>query len=340
MEDAKFTELAAKYLSGNIQPDERRELMEWIAAGDDQQAFFDDIVQLWESATPVDQPIQVDLTAAWSKVEHALNDKSVADNQPKERTASLRSLPLITRLLRIAAILVPLLLIGYWWWEASRSDQITESVVIATLEEIKEVVLPDGSVVWLNENSHLEYTLPFEQRTVNLEGEAFFDVQPDSLRPFQVYTGPTVTRVLGTSFNLRAYAHEAQVLVTVTSGRVELQEQGDVADKIELTAGEAAVFLKADQQVVPANSLGNNAVAWKNQVIDANGISLEQMVQTLNNYFNVDIQVADSDALSCNVTLHDLRNPSLEGALQLLTEFMFLQVDSTANQIVLTGPGC
>ena len=88
--------------------------------------------------------------------------------------------------------------------------------------ETKKVVLPDGSVVLLNSESQLSYTSSFgtSNRTVKMEGEAFFSVKHDSLNPFVVKTDKLNTRVLGTQFNIKAYRNDPVVSVSVKKGKV------------------------------------------------------------------------------------------------------------------------
>lgn len=338
MEDTKYTELTAKYLSGNIRPEERRELMAWVDAHVDNRAYFDDMTKIWSSASAYDQSFETDVNAAWNKVEAALDELSSSTEGKTAEPHTARRRSLAVRLLRVAAVLLPLLAFGYWW--LSSTSPKVETVLVSASNEVKEITLPDGSNIWLNVDSRLQYELPFDERKVTLEGEAFFAIESDSLHPFEIYAGPTVTRVLGTSFNVRAYPQESRIAVTVTSGIVQLQEiSGE--ESIELEAGEAAAYLKDANSVVSTGSLGSNAVAWKNRVIDANGITLEELVNTLNNYFKVNIEVEDPEALKCDVVLPDLQDPSLDKALELLTGFMHLEIDTTDTaRILLTGPGC
>ncbi len=90
--------------------------------------------------------------------------------------------------------------------------------------QISEITLPDGTIVWLGAASSLEYPEEFsdENRTVQLNGQAFFEVEHDPDRPFIVESGPFTTHVLGTAFNVRAYHDDADMDVTLASGKVEV----------------------------------------------------------------------------------------------------------------------
>ncbi len=112
-----------------------------------------------------------------------------------------------------------------------------EMIVFQTAaNDIREVTLPDGSNVVLNENSTLQVTADFVQgkkRAVSLKGEAFFEVEADPSHPFVIKTLQTSVSVLGTEFNLRAYPDEDSTIVEVLEGKVHFADQ---KEKLELKA--------------------------------------------------------------------------------------------------------
>jgi len=87
-----------------------------------------------------------------------------------------------------------------------------------------KLVLPDGSRVWLNAASSLKYTIAFagNKRTVELSGEGYFEITKDPAHPFEVRAGGSLVQVLGTHFNINAYANEPQVRVVLAEGSVKL----------------------------------------------------------------------------------------------------------------------
>jgi ferric-dicitrate binding protein FerR (iron transport regulator) len=96
--------------------------------------------------------------------------------------------------------------------------------------QIKQVVLPDGSVVWLNARTKLAYHPDFRaHREIRLSGEALFEVSPDAKHPFTVLTADSLqTTVLGTQFNIRSYERLRETQVTVVSGRVQVAQPNKV----------------------------------------------------------------------------------------------------------------
>lgn len=151
-----------------------------------------------------------------------------------------------------------------------------------------QLVLPDGSKVWLNAASSVRFAAAFDkERTVSITGEVFFEITPDKLQPFKVIVNEkTSIEVLGTSFNINAYADEGSINTTLISGSVRVQ------------TGAQTQLLKPDQQaqVMPAtgiklirNADTEQAVAWKNGMFNAEGASLKALMRQVSRWYDVEI---------------------------------------------------
>lgn len=339
MEDAKYIELAAKYLSGDINSTERRELMEWIAESDANQAFFDEMIHLWSLTGEAEQAFQADTKSAWGKVAARIDNQNFREpSDDKSPGAKIRTLSIKRDFLRIAAVLLPLLAVAAWL--LLQPNPPVERLIFSE-STTQEIVLPDGSLVTLNANSQLSYIEDFKERKVRLTGEAFFDVARDTSSPFEIYTGETVTRVLGTSFNVRAYPDEDKVEVMVQTGRVEFREEDDENDRIVLTADQAAVFKKEEKIVEETVSLGTNANAWMKKEIELMDVQLGKALQVINNYFRTNITVENTEMLDCTVQIPKLYNPDLETTIEYVIWQLNLEEDKTGDQTVLKGgEGC
>lgn len=118
--------------------------------------------------------------------------------------------------------------------------------------ERKQLQLADGTRVWLSPNSKLKYPEEFkaEQRVVNLDGEAFFEVAHDADHPFIIQSGKVNTRVLGTSFNISAYPQQADISVTLVTGKVSVALQKDNSiSEMTIIANQQAVINKAEEKI-------------------------------------------------------------------------------------------
>ena len=146
--------------------------------------------------------------------------------------------------------------------------------------------LADGTRVWLNSETELEYPVVFteKQRQVFLKGEAYFEVAPDSLHPFIVKTEQQNLRVLGTSFAIRAYANESVVLTTLETGKVNIHSKGQ---EVILNPGEQSCLKDGNLTVAKVNT--TLFTAWHKGIFIFQDQPLENILNTLARWYNIDI---------------------------------------------------
>ncbi len=129
------------------------------------------------------------------------------------------------------AACVAMLFIGFYYGQRlvqTEGEAYVQVIKSVANDEKKMILLGDGTKVWVNGSSKLEYPQRFvkgEPREVTLHGEAYFEVERSEEWPFIVHTGEIETKVLGTKFNIRAYPELGDVLVTVRSGKVQVNKQ-------------------------------------------------------------------------------------------------------------------
>lgn len=148
--------------------------------------------------------------------------------------------------LKYTAILAILLSLGIGVYYATTSQASTEVVysqVHVSNGELEELILPDGTSVILNAGSTIRYPIHFtlNERSVELDGEAFFNVKRNEDMPFVVQTKHADIRVLGTSFNLKAYQEDEQLMVSVQSGKIQVDMPESMT---RLTANEQLILDK------------------------------------------------------------------------------------------------
>ncbi|HEX8609048.1 MAG TPA: FecR domain-containing protein, partial [Pedobacter sp.] len=155
-----------------------------------------------------------------------------------------------------------------------------------------QVNLPDGSTVQLNAASSLKYPFSFlghAKRSVELFGEAFFEVSKDSKHPFVVTTGQQQVEVLGTQFNINAYSLDAPIKTTLLEGSVKIAKQGS-SSKF-LVPGQQASVSKGSIEV--ENVEVEYAVAWKKGYFLFKDENMEQIMQKLGRWYNIEPVFAD-----------------------------------------------
>lgn len=335
MKNTRAEKLIAAYLSGNTAAREEEELMAWVDENPESQKFFDNAVELWNIADQGDSP---DFSKGKAKAWDQLDATLFVDKKTTAPTAKIR--PMYSRVLAIAASLALLVAAG-WWWQSSA----TQGFSVQTLAAEKTVIeLPDGTKVWLNENSLLSYEDNGHERSLVFEGEAYFDVATDSLKPFRIYSGRAVTTVMGTAFNLRAYPDEDAVEVSVTEGKVALTKVEDetkpalASNKIELTLGQTGVFEK-DEAVVKMlkEEPAQNKIAWKEQKLNFSGLTLAQIIPAVERYFDVEIVLENENLQHCPSSSIDFDHPKLEEVIAGISFIFEFETVIDENVILLKG---
>lgn len=154
-----------------------------------------------------------------------------------------------------------------------------------------QLLLPDGTMVWLNAGSLIRYPAVFtgNQRKVEVEGEAWFEVAPMKQSPFIVsVAGKTSIEVLGTTFNVNAYAEEGQIYTTLFQGAVRTGiVDGNV---VQLKPGQQSVIdQKALKQVVNTKDEAalNRIAAWKSGYFNFEGLSLQEAMRQLERWYDI-----------------------------------------------------
>lgn len=171
--------------------------------------------------------------------------------------------------------------------------------------------LPDGTEVWLNAASSLRYPTAFagKDRTVEITGEAYFEVAKDAAKPFRVRIGNNAgIDVLGTSFNVNSYSNEKQMNITLVNGAVRV------------FSAHRAVVLQPGQQAQLAAGIKvvdhadvDKTIAWKNGSFNFDNVGLEEAMRQLERWYNIDVvyengvpDIYFGGELSRSMSLNDL----------------------------------
>ena len=152
-----------------------------------------------------------------------------------------------------------------------------------------EVQLPDGTRAWLNSASRLRYPLVFNgaTRTVELDGEAYFEVAKNSRQPFCVQAGGIQVKVLGTAFNLMAYADEDAVRTTLIAGSVRLEGRHTVQ---VIRPGEQGALGKEDDRFIISRPDLDDVLAWKNGEFRFSGEKIQTIMRQLARWYDVEVE--------------------------------------------------
>lgn len=156
-----------------------------------------------------------------------------------------------------------------------------------------QIVMSDGSSVWLNAHSSLKYPISFgaKDRVVELIGEAYFEIAKNKEAPFKVLTGNQIVEVLGTHFNINGYADEPDIKTTLLEGSVKVSSVKN-DESTMLMPGQQSIFRVNDLHVNQVDA--EETIAWKNGYFTFNNSNLESIMRQVSRWYNVDIVYQNS----------------------------------------------
>lgn len=237
-------------------------------------------------------------------VSDRINDAAGIDverslRQFKRRMHAGRRISLRRSAVRIAAaaVIAAVLLAG-GFTTVSLSKRLAQPVTVVTqLGERSQVVLPDGTKVWLNSSSSVEYVAPFfsRQRRVKMEGEAYFEVEHDRRAPFVVSTNGLDIEVLGTRFNIRNDDNEHRVTTVLLEGAVKAYASGREQASVRLHPAQQLVFdTRTHAMRLTDCPSAERSINWIDGRFCFEHDTFGEIVAELKRYYNVDIRFMDT----------------------------------------------
>lgn len=237
----------------------------------------------------------------------------------------------------VAAACLILVSIGsfyYFYSQKINIKTITVSEIIVPKAEIKKVMLPDGTLVFINSDSKISYDNNFSEKTreVYLEGEAFFDVKHNPEKPFIVKTSDNTIKVLGTAFNIYAYPDENIYRASLERGKILVSHKNENT-KFELKVNQSYLLLRNSNQskIFETNNIETYS-SWKNGNIDFKNHSFESILRVLERTHNVVFKLENHNLGTCkytgNFSTSDDINTIL-GVIKLPTPFEYEILNDT-----------
>lgn len=223
--------------------------------------------------------------------------------------------------LSIAATVITLIALGGWLTYGSLFSSVNAQnnfVVCVEKGQKANIILPDGTKVYLNSNTELIYNLDThaQERNISLKGEAYFDVAKDHQRPFIVNTSSMRIKALGTVFNVRAYEEDCEMETALIEGAVEVDTKDN---KRILTPNQKLICNRHTHQIELKEFEDiDNLIAWKNDAFYFADDSFEDIARMLNRQYNVNIVFQDEELKQMSFS-GTVSNTSLESILQLFT---------------------
>src|SRR5881397_3428896 len=339
LDDERLYPLLDRYLAGEASPADAAAVREWLADDPEHALLLEDLRLIKRVAA--ERAPESSADAAWAKAVKALEVAAAPAPQPRW------SRRLLVAALAAAAVVIAL--IGGTGL-LRRSPQWSEYATRAAQRMV--IRLQDGTQVTLAPQSRVRYTADYgtAHRDLYLDGEAYFQVAPDSQRPLRVHTTGSVTEDLGTAFVVRAYADRIATEVVVAEGRVALW-------RADTTAASRARGARPDAWpalVLGARDLGRldssgattfrhgvdvrRYLAWTRGVLAFDGAPLSDVVLTLERWYNVEIRLADS-ALAMRRLTATFTNEPIDLVLKRIALTLGLRVDRAGASVLVLRNG-
>lgn len=306
-----------RFLDKETSEEENESILRWAADSEDNRTEFQRVHQAHHLSILRNLKADIDVDEAWEKLNTIL---------PKIRTR--KNFLNLDILWKVAAsvLLVVAGGIGSLWISGYFSDLQKSAIVElkASKGEKSQVILADGSHVWLNSQTVLKYDA-LNPRKVTIEGEAFFNVKKDHDHPFEVTT-PSGMKVIvtGTKFNLRSFAGEPFVETTLEEGEIHI-EGANNKQLAHLKPGQQAQYNVEEKNASVRNVSSALYSLWKNNELRLTDISFAELVPRIERWYGITISLdnnrKNNDRFTMTIKTESLRE--LLNMMQLTSKFNY-----------------
>ena len=292
--DSLNIDIITRYLQNKS--GKEKEMIDRIIQDDEKsRQEFDAYLEVWEKSADVKDFEKIDVQNGWKKVRSRMNIKPAS-----------RRIPVRSYFLRIAAILALALGLAYFLVKLIDYTTTEETVYTELVASVnpKELVLPDGSHIYLNKSSKIIHNNYFGKtnRDIILEGEAFFEVSHNENLPFKIYSRNSTVEVLGTRFNVKV--DSMQVTVGVLSGKVAFYESDHTENRIELLPENTGIYSTTGNKLTRQDYFDRNSIAWHTREFVFRNQPLKEVCKTLADFYRLklvtdeNVQFVDSVTFS------------------------------------------
>lgn len=254
----------------------------------------------------------------------------------EKRLPGLRRHILSLRIMTVAASVAALCVLG---WGAYYMLAPIPLQTVSTLAETRSIRLPDQTEVVLNRYSSLTYPERFRgrERSVQLKGEAYFEVSKDAEHPFMVKAEAVMVQVLGTHFNIEAYPEDTQVKTTLLEGSVGVSLTDRAEEQLILSPNESAIYNKEYNSLTlhPEEDAAEEIV-WRDGRLLFKSVPLQDIARQLSNAFHTDIRIEGPALQSYRMTATFNDGETLDEILSLLCRNRNLEYTESNNRITIT----
>lgn len=318
-------DLLVKYLLEEADETERGQVEHWIQVSPKNEQHFNDFKLIWEESARIAQKTTINIEDAWQRFQQRrLSAPSSGKVVPLKN--------LWQHWQKIAAAILIVVTTTITYYTINKTDKrIAEQITVTTNAVSQTNTLPDGSVATLNKKSALTYPKNLEgrTRTVQLKGEAFFNVAADKQKPFIVNVSNVIITVVGTSFNVKNTNSAIEVIVE--SGIVQVRKNNQT---IQLVKGEKVLIKQNDSILTKQITTDQLYNYYRSKQFVCEDTPLWKLVNTLNEAYETNIVIAKPELGNLTITT-SFNNETLDTILNIVAETLNLTLEKTAGKIIL-----
>ena len=308
-------DLLHRYIAGDVSEQEALEVAAWIAESNKNEHEY--------------------------KVQRSLYDITLWRTEEdgrflqKEKYGIL-SKSLIIRVCRIAAIILVVFSLTYWWTQRKINIAPVIQMVHTPKGQRTEMVLSDGTKVWINSNSTLKYCdfTSQDRRVVELDGEGYFIVTKNPTKPFIVKTTRYDIKVLGTEFNVTAYSSERDWHALLVNGKIDINAK-DGSNLMVLEPNTEA-YVENGNLMKRSMSTAESAFKWRKGQISFENRSMAEIIRKLETCYDIKIIVHNKSILQSRYTGTFAVHDGISHILNVLSTYdKFTYVLEKDNKIII-----
>ena len=316
-------QLLVRYITGQTSDAESEQILRWCRLEADNQIYLDQLIKTWEISLLILPDQLPDVDGSLKRLKDKVNKRKTNNNSGR--------IVYNWRWLTVAAALICIPLFT-WIFFVTKSSHSAVREVARTSSKSGTFILADSSVITLNRNTTVRYDKQFDNdiRCVTLEkGEAFFKVKPNPDKPFVVKVNEITIKVLGTSFNVKSFNGNTEVIVE--TGKVQVNKSEKI---VNLLPYEKAVISVHDPAIQKLKNPDLLYQYYRTHEFIASNTPLWRMVEVLNEAYNVNIRI-DSESnknLPLNITF---QNESIDEILPVIARTFNLTIQKNGKDILL-----
>jgi len=323
-------ELINKYLNRKCSPEEERAVQDWYDSFDKEKEPAELLND--DERDSIRKRILENVRSDIRR-----NEQDVDEEDMKKDRSSRRLY--YTVALVAASLVIAFSALNHVFLKDSGDKSIETVVITNNTNLLKNHILPDGSSLWLKPETTISYTLPFvnKYRKISMKGETFFDVKRDTLHPFIIHTEEFDTRVLGTSFSIRANGKEASRL-SVVSGKVFVytpQKKGSQPEGLYVLPKQKVVYKESRKQLEKSNGTEAALRIWDRKSFVFNNAAVIDVLDVLRTNFDVKVMVSNSSVKGLTLKA-DFTGLSLPVILDLMNKSLSINLGFEGETIILS----